>query len=61
MDTLEEMEEKNEELDLEAEMIAKKARIAELKRLYGSDWKRMAKGLLGGLKNIMHEPPSVRR
>ena len=57
--SLEELEEENETATVEAELIAKRARIAELKRLYGSDWKRVAKGMLGGFKNLVGEPPSV--
>ena len=61
MDTLEEMEEKSEAADVEAELLARKARIKELKKQYGSDWPRMAKQLLGGFKGMLHEPPGMRR
>ena len=61
MPSLEEMEEKTELADVEAELLAKKARIRELKKQYGSDWPRMAKNLLGGFKGMLHEPPGMRR
>ena len=63
--TLEEMQEEEEELTAELSVMEKRAQIAEYKKRYGSDWKRMlgktvgglSRGVGSGLSNIHPQSP----
>jgi hypothetical protein len=62
--TLEEMQEEEEHLTTELSVMEKRAQIAEYKKRYGKDWRRMLGNTVGGLsrsmKNNMSAPPPIK-
>ncbi len=59
--TLEELEEESQALKAQVEIEHSKVEIARAKKAYGSDYKRILGGVVGGLKGSIHEPPSMMR
>ena len=57
--TLDELEEESLTLEQELSIQEKKAKIAQAKKAYGTDYKRILGGVVGGLKGSIHEPPSM--